>query len=1401
VLGFKTDLPATATVLTGVKRTLTVAATGVPLPTYQWRKDGVDIPNARLSSYVVPATTVPTTATYSVVITNAAGSVESTQCVLSSVSLVSVPTSGQPQSRNLKVGDPATFTVTPAGSGPFTYQWLKNGVVIAAATSQTYTIASVAAVDAGAYSVRVSNGAGTATSLAATLSVLGFRTDLPATATVLTGATRTLAVVATGSPLPTYQWRKDGVDIPNARAASYVVPATLVPTTASYSVVIANSAGSLVSTVCTLSSMTAVTVPISGQPQARNVVAGQSASFTVTPVGSGPFTFQWLKNGVVIAGATSQAFTIGSASAADAAAYSARVSNGASTTTSLGGILKVIAPFTVTGQPNAAVGTMALAAGTSKALTVTVSGVGPFTYQWRKDGQPIAGATLASYLVQAGTAVGSAVYDVLITGPVSATSSSAVRVDTVLPPGFLQHPVSIARALGQPAIFSVSLSGTGPFTYQWLRNGVIIAGATGPTFDIVAVKTTDAANYAVRVTGRGGVTTSLTGTLSLHAAPALATQPSNQYKAVGQSVIFSVTATGTGPLSYQWSKDGVAIPGANSSSYYIASTSAGEVGRYSVSVSNAVGSVLSQEAELAIATTPVIRTQPSVQPFVPKLPQEHRVRYFGFKDGPEGWSVSTTQAEYEDEWGAPAWYWNSYLDEIPADPLAANLQGGFGGVVSSPRVSLSGITNAELRFKCMAAGTGLAPDPGTLTIEASVDGTTWTPLFSKSNDSAITSHVVSLSAFAGNGCYIRAVTSAECGAYLDEVEFWGFGMPSNSATLTVDAAGGGLTYQWLKNGVAIAGANQAQYVVADVYATGAPGTYSVRVTNAAGTVTSGPATLGVLPGISTQPVALSKAAGQSALFSVAAVGTGPLSYQWRKDGVSIAGATGPSYSIAAVGSQHVGSYGVLVFNNFGQVTSQSVPLNVVTAPFITSQPQSYAYSYPANARADVVAYRFTQGPEGWSPVGEGYPGWMWNDQSLPSEGNDPDASSLEGNGYVRSPLISLAGLTSCSVDFDINAYGGNCNLDVSVDGANWSTVYTYDGSNFGNAGVKTVDLSAYDGRSVYLRFYMPTTGAALLDDIEVSGVSRGHVMSVGVSGAGCTYQWFRNGIAIAGATSTSYRVSDVALAVSAGSYTVRVTNAAGTVTSVAAVIPVFPKPVIVSQPASLSVQGPVSTPYTVKNYTFNSGAEGWTYGSYLGNQSPYNWAWDSAAGAITDRLYGASYTSYTDTYTQSPWISLLGVSSPMLYFTAYHELFPDSLDALDVQASSDGVYWTTLRSIYGNGNGVYSVSLAGYQWSGCYLRYRLRSSPLYNAFGVVIYDTVVSGSVVSLGQAASFSVGLSSAAGCTFQWYKNNVAIPGANSSTYYIANCSASDAGAYKVVVTNPVGSVTSNSATLTVR
>ena len=541
--------------------------------------------------------------------------------------------------------------------------------------------------------------------------------------------------------------------------------------------------------------------------------------------------------------------------------------------------------------------------------------------------------------------------------------------------------------------------------------------------------------------------------------------------------------------------------------------------------------------------------------------------------------------------------------------------------------------------------------------------------------------------------------------------------------------------------------------------------------------------------------------GKTVSFSVTATGAGN-SYQWYKDGVVIAGATAASYKVDDCrAAASLGSYTVKVTNVAGSVTSLAAVL-AVPAPVITSQPQSYSGSWPSSSKEVILRNGFDLGSEGWGPVGAGYPGWLWNDQRF-EDGGQPAFSCLEGNGYIKSPLISLVGVSGSSVKFDVSTYQAVGNLDASVDGVTWTTLYTTASSSVSEKS-KTVSLAAYDGRNVYLRFYAPANvadGGALVDNVEVSGYSRAYTMTAAVSGFGCTYQWYKNGVAISGATAASYRISDVALAASAGAYTVRVTNAAGSVTSNAAVVPAFAAPVITSQPSSLSVLGSTYVPYTVKNYTFTSGAEGWTYGSNYGNQAAYHWDWDSTAGAISDRLFGSYYASYTDTYTQSPWISLLGVSSPVLYFTAYHDLYPDSLDVLEVQASSDGVYWATLRSIYGNGSGVYSVSLAGYQWSGCYLRYRLRSSPLYNAWGILIYDTAVSGSVVSLGESASFSVGLSSSAGCTFQWYKDNVAISGANSSSYYIANAYASDAGVYKVVVTNPVGSVTSASATLTVR
>src|SRR5205823_728060 len=86
-----------------------------------------------------------------------------------------------------------------------------------------------------------------------------------------------------------------------------------------------------------------------------------------------------------------------------------------------------------------------------------------------------------------------------------------------------------------------------------------------------------------------------------HVMPSIATQPANQTVTVGQTATFTVVATGTAPLSYQWQKNGTAISGATSASYTTAATTSSDNGaQFVVVVSNTAGSVTSNAATLTV---------------------------------------------------------------------------------------------------------------------------------------------------------------------------------------------------------------------------------------------------------------------------------------------------------------------------------------------------------------------------------------------------------------------------------------------------------------------------------------------------------------------------------------------------------------------------------------------------------------------------------------------------------------------------------------------------------------------------------------------------------------------------------------------------------------------------------
>ena len=107
------------------------------------------------------------------------------------------------------------------------------------------------------------------------------------------------------------------------------------------------------------------------------------------------------------------------------------------------------------------------------------------------------------------------------------------------------------------------------------------------------------------------------------------------------------------------------------------------------------------------------------------------------------------------------------------------------------------------------------------------------------------------------------------------------------------------------------------------------GTYTVVVTNAAGSATSGNAVLTVYvpPAITTQPVGQTLAAGSSVTFSVTATGNPAPTYQWRRNGVNISGATASSYTKSNIQSADVGLYSVVVSNLAGTVASSEASLS------------------------------------------------------------------------------------------------------------------------------------------------------------------------------------------------------------------------------------------------------------------------------------------------------------------------------------------------------------------------------------------------------------------------------------------------------------------------------------------
>src|SRR5258707_179189 len=137
----------------------------------------------------------------------------------------------------------------------------------------------------------------------------------------------------------------------------------------------------------------------------------------------------------------------------------------------------------------------------------------------------------------------------------------------------------------------------------------------------------------------------------------------------------------------------------------------------------------------------------------------------------------------------------------------------------------------------------------------------------------------------------------------------------------------------------------------------------------------GSTTSAVAPSITTQPASRTVTAGQPAAFTVAATGTAPLTYQWKKNGTAISGATSSSYTTPATTSSDNGAqFTVTVSNSAGSVTSNAATLTVsaaAVAPSITTQPASQTATAGQTAAVTGGATGTTPPNHQWREKGSG----------------------------------------------------------------------------------------------------------------------------------------------------------------------------------------------------------------------------------------------------------------------------------------------------------------------------------------------------------------------------------------------------------------------------------------------
>jgi len=741
-----------------------------------------------------------------------------------------------------------TVTLTASSTpvvGTLSYQWYEFGNVIPGATAVTYDAATTAT-----YTVKVSNSCATVTSIGENVFVIdpiqGWVTA-NGPAYLCPGQTLTLSANITGFP-NAIQWFLNGFPISGANSSTYIANQPGI-----YSIFASDWCSSVISAGFDIQPGNSIQATISPGFSA-SYCTGSSVLLTGTIFPPGAL-YQWQLNGIAIP-------------LANAATYSANAPGnytllGTNACASGSSFPTTVSEQTIIPTASISSGTTSICGSGSIVLLSYVTGT-PVTYQWKRNGSFLGGATNSTY-----TATQTGSYSVMVVNACGNVTSNTISITQAVIPTATISSGATTVCTGGSTLLSSSVTGV-PVTYQWQRNGTNIASASSATY----AATLDG-NYTLVATNACGNVTSNAIALTSITPPAPSITAAGPVSiCTGGSVVLNSSVTGTAPISYQWQRNGVNISAATGVSY-----TATLSGTYRLQTTNSCGTVFSNTITVSIISTPTVTVTAS---------------------GPISFCTGGNVVLTASGNGAnPAYQW---------------MRNG---------VNISGATNTNY----------------TVTISGS-----YVVQMTNSCGNAISSATV---------VAVVTLPTASITATFPSICTGGSTLLASSVTQSP------LTYQWKLNNANIIGATSATYTATVI------GNYSVVVTNACGNASSNTLTItaGTTPTatISTSG-ATSFCSGGSVTLNSSVSGT-PVTYQWKRNGTNISGATSANYTATLAGS-----YTLQITNNCGNVTSNAINVTLLTGapatPGTITGPSSFCdyqtgVAYSIAPVANATSYNWT----------------------------------------------------------------------------------------------------------------------------------------------------------------------------------------------------------------------------------------------------------------------------------------------------------------------------------------------------------------------------------------------------------------------------------------------------------